>query len=377
MNPMRIAIIVGKMNSGGKKNLIMEYYRHIDRDKIQFDFICDSDSQAIPEHEILELGGSVYKISPYQHIVRNMADMAHIFRKNKYKVVHAYNSTMNLFPMAVAKYCNVPVRISESLSMAHEGDKKTILKKLLRPMSRLFANYYMACGTDCGKWQFGNDFFNRGKVDVFKTAINTEFNAYNFEERVKTRRKYGWDNKIVIGHIGRFTIQKNSVHMIEIFGAIAKREPKAVLCLIGDGELKDAMLRKVKELKLEDRVDYLGRREDIQQFYNAMDCFILPSLYEGLPVVGLEAECCGLPVFFSSEITREASACELGHYISLNESVDTWADEILRTCIDNMKVRRSYAKEVMIAGFDSCSEAKKIQNYYFNAVEKERKKYGK
>lgn len=377
MNPMRIAIIVGKMNSGGKKNLIMEYYRHIDRDKIQFDFICDSDSQAIPEHEILELGGSVYKISPYQHIVRNMADMAHIFRKNKYKVVHAYNSTMNLFPMAVAKYCNVPVRISESLSMAHEGDKKTILKKLLRPMSRLFANYYMACGTDCGKWQFGNDFFNRGKVDVFKTAINTEFNAYNFEERVKTRRKYGWDNKIVIGHIGRFTIQKNSVHMIEIFGAIAKREPKAVLCLIGDGELKDAMLRKVKELKLEDRVDYLGRREDIQQFYNAMDCFILPSLYEGLPVVGLEAECCGLPVFFSSEITREASACELGHYISLNESVDTWADEILRTCIDNMKVRRSYAKEVMIAGFDSSSEAKKIQKYYFNAVEKERKKYGK
>ena len=244
-------------------------------------------------------------------------------------------------------------------------------------MSRLFANYYMACGTDCGKWQFGNDFFNRGKVDVFKTAINTEFNAYNFEERVKTRRKYGWDNKIVIGHIGRFTIQKNSVHMIEIFGAIAKREPKAVLCLIGDGELKDAMLRKVKELKLEDRVDYLGRREDIQQFYNAMDCFILPSLYEGLPVVGLEAECCGLPVFFSSEITREASACELGHYISLNESVDTWADEILRTCIDNMKVRRSYAKEVMIVGFDSCSEAKKIQKYYFNAVEKERKKYGK
>lgn len=178
MTPMKIAIIVGKMDSGGKKNLIMEYYRHIDRDKIQFDFICDSDSQAIPEQEILELGGNVYKISPYQHIVRNMADMAHIFQQNKYKVVHAYNSTMNLFPMAVAKYCNVPVRISESLSMAHEGDWKTILKKILRPMSRLYANYYMSCGEDCGRWQFGNKLFDTGKVDVFKTVINTEFEAY-------------------------------------------------------------------------------------------------------------------------------------------------------------------------------------------------------
>lgn len=202
MTPMKIAIIVGKMDSGGKKNLIMEYYRHIDRDKIQFDFICDSDSQAIPEQEILELGGRVYKISPYQHIVRNMVDMARIFRQNKYKVVHAYNSTMNLFPMAIAKYCNVPVRISESLSMAHEGDWKTILKKILRPMSRWYANYYMSCGEDCGRWQFGNELFDTGKVDVFKTVINTEFNSYDRGLREKTRVEFGWEDKIVIGHIG-------------------------------------------------------------------------------------------------------------------------------------------------------------------------------
>ena len=298
MTPMKIAIIVGKMDSGGKKNLIMEYYRHIDRDKIQFDFICDSDSQAIPEQEILELGGNVYKISPYQHIVRNMADMAHIFQQNKYKVVHAYNSTMNLFPMAVAKYCNVPVRISESLSMAHEGDWKTILKKILRPMSRLYANYYMSCGEDCGRWQFGNKLFDTGKVDVFKTVINTEFNSYDRGLREKTRVEFGWEDKIVIDHIGRFTAQKNSVHMIEIFGAVARKEPNAILCLIGDGELKEEMVKKIDELGIKKQVAYLGRREDIQQFYNAMDCFLLPSLYEGLPVVGLEAESCGLPMFF-------------------------------------------------------------------------------
>ena len=117
------------MDSGGKKNLIMEYYRHIDRNKVQFDFICDSDSQAIPKEEIESLGGKVYVIAPYQSILKNMADMKRIFKENKYPIVHAYNSTMNVFPMFVAKKCGVPVRISESLSMAHDGDWKTALKK--------------------------------------------------------------------------------------------------------------------------------------------------------------------------------------------------------------------------------------------------------
>lgn len=369
---IRVAIIVAKMNSGGKKNLIMEYYRHIDRNKVQFDFICDLDSQAIPKEEIESMGGKVYLIAPYQKIFKNMLDMKRIFKKNKYPIVHAYNSTMNLFPMFVAKQCGIPVRISESLSMAHESDWKTILKKMLRPMSKCFANYYMSCGEDCGRWQFGDKLFNAGKVDVFKTAINTEFNAYNPEIRKKTRKQFGWEDNIVIGHIGRFTAQKNSVRMIEIFGAIAKKEPKALLCLIGDGELKEDMRNKIEELGIKEQVDYLGRREDIQQFYNAMDCFILPSLYEGLPVVGLEAESCGLPMFFSTEITREANVCELGHFISLNESCDFWADEILNACKCNMPIRRGHTKEVKDAGFDSESEALRMQQYYLDAIGREK-----
>lgn len=368
---IRVAIIAGKVDSGGKKNLIMEYYRHINREEVQFDFICDSDSKAIPIEEIEKLGGRVYIIAPYQNIIKNMSDMRKLFKKNKYLIVHAYNSTMNIFPMYIAKRCGVPVRISESLSMAHEKDWKTLIKKILRSMSSWFANYYMACGNDCGKWQFGNKLFDEGKVDVFKTVINTNNNAYDPEIREKTRKEFSWDDKIVVGHIGRFTIQKNSIYMIEIFAAIAKKEPKAVLCLIGDGELKEEIMNKIKKLGIENKVDYLGRREDIQQFYNAMDCFILPSLYEGLPVVGLEAESCGLPMFFSTEITKEANACELGHFISLDESVDVWADEIIKACKDNMPIRRSHVKEVCNAGFDSASEAMRMQKYYLDAVKRE------
>lgn len=357
------------MDSGGKKNLVMEYYRHIDRGKVQFDFICDSDSQAIPDEEIESLGGRVYRIRPYQRIIGNMVDIYKLCKENRYPVMHAYNSTMNLFPMFAAKAAGVPVRIAESLSMSHEGDWKTALKKILRPMSKWFANYYISCGDDCGRWQFGDKLFDAGKVDVFKTVINTEFNAYNAELRAKTRKEFGWEDKVVIGHIGRFTAQKNSVHLIEIFAAIAAKEPKAVLCLIGDGELKEEMMAKIKELRVEEQVDYLGRREDIQQFYNAMDMFLLPSLYEGLPVVGLEAESCGLPMFFSTEVTSEANACELGHFISLNESVDIWADEILKATKANMPIRRSHAKEVADAGFDSASEALRLQKYYVKAIE--------
>ena len=371
---IRVAVIMGKMNSGGKKNLVMEYYRHIDREQVQFDFICDADSQAIPEEEITRLGGRVYRIRPYQNILGNMADLRKLCRQNHYPIMHAYNSTMNVFPMFVARTAGIPVRISESLSMAHQRDWKTKFKKLLRPMSRYFANRYLSCGEDCGRWQFGSRLFEAGRVDVFKTVIDTHRNAYDPAVRDRTRQHYGWEDKIVIGHIGRFTPQKNSVRLIEIFGAITAKEPKAILCLIGDGELKEKMRKKIKCLGIEQQVCYLGRREDIGQFYNAMDVFLLPSLYEGLPVVGLEAESCGLPMFFSTEVTKEADACQLGHFMSLEAPNEEWAREILLAVRENMPVRRSHAVEVAEAGFDSQTEARRMQEYYLRAVQNEKER---
>lgn len=368
MSVLRVAVVIGKMNSGGKKNLVMEYYRHIDRTKIQFDFICDSDSQSIPEVEIASLGGRVYKIPPYQHIFANMSTLKKICKANNYKIMHAWNSTMNLFPMKVAKDVGIPVRISESLSMGHSADKKNILKLILRKMSKFYATHYMACGEDCGRWQFGDELFDFGKVDVFKTIINTNNNEFDSDLRAKTRKEFGWDDKYVVGHIGRFTAQKNSVRLIEIFSEVVKKESKTVLCLIGDGELKDDIFNRISELGIGNNVDYLGRREDIKKFYNAMDCFLLPSLYEGLPVVGLEAESCGLPVFFSSEVTKEADACGLGHFIELDKSNEYWASKIISVMKNNIPIRRSFSKEVANAGFDSESESIRLQEYYFKAL---------
>ena len=367
----RIAVIMGKMHSGGKKNLVMEYYRHINKEKIQFDFICDDDSNAIPFDEIKALGGKVFVIPPYQDILKNMSAIYKLCKKNKYKIVHGYNGTMNLFAMLAAKFAGVPVRINESISMAHSSDKKTIIKNILRVFSKCGSTHYMSNGEACGRWQFGNNIYNSGKVAVFKTVIDTGKNAFIPIVRRDTRKELGIEDNLVIGHIGRLTEQKNTLFLIDIVASIVKKESTAKLLLIGDGNLRDEMFRKINKSGLSKSVIYLGRREDIQKFYNSMDCFILPSLYEGLPVTGLEAEACGLPVFFSTEIPRESSPCdELGHFISLGKSADEWAEKIIKYTKKNIDKRKSYIEAVKAAGFDSGNEAKKLLNYYENILKK-------
>lgn len=371
---IRVAIIGGKVHSGGKKNLIMEYYRHIDRTKVQFDFICDSDSNSIPDDEIKALGGRVYRITPYEHIWGNMRDMYRLFKQNKYDVVHAWNSMMNLFPMVVAKAAGIKVRISESLSMANKGEKKTYIKYALRPFSSICANYYMSCGVDCGVFQFGQKAYDGGRIAIFKTVINAEANAFDPVLRNETRKKFGWEETVVYGFIGRYMMQKNPVFLMDIYGAIAKKQPEAHFVTIGFGEMEDAMMSRAKELGFYERLENLGRREDIKQFYNAFDAFLLPSLYEGLPVVGLESQAGGLPIFFSSEITPEAKACDTATFIDLKESADVWADIIIKKVKENMPVRKSNAQAIIDAHFDSKAESERLMKYYFNAIKEQNTK---
>jgi len=362
---IRIAVIMGKMHSGGKKNLVMEYYRHIDREKVQFDFFCDTDSNSVPTEEIEALGGRVYMIPPYQSIFANMAEIRRLCRENNYLIMHGYNSTMNIFAMLAGKQAGVPIRINECISMGHKDDNKNVLKNILKPFAGCFSTHYMANGEVCGRWQFGDKAFDTGRVKVFKTVIDTEKNRFNPELREKTRKAFGLEDNIVFGHIGRLTAQKNTLFIIDIFNEIVKRESKARLVLIGDGDLKDAMLERISTYGIEDQILYLGRREDIQQFYNAMDAFLLPSLYEGLPVVGVEAECCGLPMFFSTEIPRESSPCDdIGFFIGLDKNAGEWADIVLKETVKARANRRNRSNDVRDAGFDSLEEGKKLGEYY-------------
>lgn len=364
----RVAIIAGKLHSGGKKNLIMEYYRHIDRTQVQFDFICDEDSNAIPDEEIKALGGKVYRTATYQHLFSHSCQVYRILKENHYEIMHCYDNTLNLFPLFIGWLAGVRVRISESISKGDKGERKTVIKKMLRPFSHWFTNCMMANSVDCGKWQFGKSAYEEGKISIFKTVINAEANGFDKTLRENTRKQYGWENKVVYGFIARYVEQKNPLFLMDVFSEIHRRQPNAVFVTIGFGDLEKQMERKAEEWGLGESFINLGRREDIKQFYNAFDAFLLPSLYEGMPVVGIEAQCAGLPIFFSTNITEETTASPMAHYIPLADGAARWAEQVISVTTENIPARRSYAKEVTANGFDSANEALRMQKLYLDLL---------
>lgn len=371
---IKVAISVNKCDSGGQKSLVMAYMRGFDRSRLHFDLIVDSDSNSIPFEEVKALGGNVYVIPPYQKIISHMTALYKLFKRQKYDVLYAVNNTMNLFPLCVAYYCGIKVRISESLTMASPLErKKTLMKNVLRKFSHLYCNYFMANGRDCGIYQFGKKTMDAGKVSIFLTPVDAKANTYDPGLRLKTRDKFGWNDKVVYGFIARFELQKNPLFLIDIMHEIAKQSDKAHFVIIGAGSMEQQMLARIDHYGMKEKISWLGRREDIRQFYNAFDAFLLPSLYEGLPVVGIEAQAAGLPVFFSEAVTREATIGELGHFISLEKSAEEWADIVIDETEKAIPLRRGRAEELCIAGFDSVMESKRLMDYFEKAVKEQNK----
>ena len=366
---IKVAISLNKCDSGGQKSLVMAYLRNFDRSRVQFDLIVDADSNSIPYEEVEKLGGRVFVIPPYQKIFKHLSALKRIFSDNDYDVLYAVNNTMNIFPLYVAKKKGIKVRVSESLTMAsHQELLKTVLKTVLRFFSHCWCNYYMANGRDCGIYQFGKKAMEQGKVAIFLSPVDAKANTFDAELRTATRKKYGWDNKIVYGFIARFEKQKNPLLLIDIMYFISRKQNNAHFVIIGAGSLEEKMKERINEYEMGNRLSWLGRREDIKQFYNAFDAFLLPSLYEGLPMVGVESQATGLPVFFSENITKEAGIAELGHYISLKKPADEWADVIIEETKKSIPNRRGREDDLIKCGFDSVTESNRLLDYFEKAV---------
>ena len=367
--PIHLAISLNKCDSGGQKSLVFAYLRSFDPKRIKFDLIVDSDSNSIPYDDVKDLGGKLHVIPPYQNIVAHLKALKKIFRENKYDVLYAVNNTMNLFPLYMAYKARIKVRVSESLTMASPLErKKTMMKNVLKRFSHCFCNYMMANGKDCGIYQFGEKAYNQGKVEIYLTPVNAKENTFDSELREKTRSEFGWNEKVIYGFIARFELQKNPLFLLDILNEIAQKQENSHFVIIGAGAMEQQMLDKIKNLKLDERISWLGRREDIKQFYMAFDAFLLPSLYEGLPVVGIESQAAGLPVFFSENVTREAGIAELGHFISLDKPANEWADIIIRETQKSMPQRRGREEDLRKAGFDAVAEAERLTEFFEKAV---------
>lgn len=362
--PIRVAHIIGKWVGGGVESVVMNYYRHIDRSKIQFDFICDNDSTDIPYNEIEELGGRVILIPPYQKVISYHKELKKVLREGNYKIVHSHINTLSVFSLCAAKAAGVPVRIAHSHSTTNPKEwKKNLLKQMLRPLSKIFATDYFCCSELAGRWLFGDKTYDEGKVYLLNNAIDTEKFKFNEEVREKVRKELNIDEDIfVVGHIGRFVEQKNHTFLIDIFNEVHKVKPNSKLMLVGQGPLKETVEEKVNRLGLSDSVLFLGQRNDVNELYQAMDVFVLPSLYEGLPVVGVEAQAAGLPCVFSSDMTSETKILVDTIFLPIKGCITEWQNNVLN--INSILQRSNSGKELRTKCFDINLEVSKLLNKY-------------
>lgn len=368
--PIRIAQIIGKWVGGGVEAVVMNYYRNIDRNKVQFDFICDDDSTNIPYEEIESLGGRVILIPPYQKVFKYHKELKRVLKEGKYKIVHSHINTLSVFSLWAAKSAKVPVRIAHSHSTTNKKEKKkNLMKQVLRPFSKLFATDYMCCSELAGRWLFGDKTYNQGKVYLLNNAIDLDKFTYNEKIRKDKRKALDIkDDTLVIGHIGRFVAQKNHTFLIDIFNEIHKKESNSILLLAGQGPLMEETKEKVKQLDLEESVKFLGQRSDANELYQAFDVFLLPSLYEGLGMVAIEAQVAGCKCIASTEVPVIAKITDNLEFISLNKSAKEWSDEIFSKL--NNETRKSYVKEATKYGYDIKSEAENIEKYYISLYER-------
>lgn len=364
--PIKIFQLMGSYKGGGVEAVVMNFYRNIDRNKIQFTFVCDEDSTDIPYEEIEKLGGKIIIVPPYSKPFKYHSALKKALKEDDYKIIHSHISTMSVFSLFAAKCAGVPIRIAHSHSTTNKKEKKkNLMKQILRPFSKVFATDYMCCSELAGRWLFGNKEYDKGNVYLLNNAIDLDKFKYNESLRKKKRKELGIkDDTLVIGHIGRFVAQKNHDFLIDIFNEIHKKNNNSILLLAGQGPLMEDIKNKVKELNLEDSVKFLGQRNDANELYQAFDVFLLPSLYEGLPVVGVEAQAAGLLCYLSDDMTKETKVLDITKFMSLNNTPEEWADNILD---DVKKYKRiDTSKEMTAKNFNIKEEAKKLEEYYLN-----------
>lgn len=362
--PIHVAQVMGIMNRGGVEAVVMNYYRAIDRSRVQFDFFVDEHCSFPQRQEIEKLGGRCYLVASYAKPIRYLSELIRLFRQNKYSIVHSQINTMGVLPLFAAWVVGVQIRICHNHSTSHPGEgKKTLLKHLLRPLTKLFATNYFACGEAAARWMFGIRLVDRGEVTLLPNAVQLSQYRYSIEDRITVRKELKInDDAFVVGHIGRFTFQKNHIFLINVFCALISEIPDAVLMLAGEGELFEHTKEVVHNLNLDSQIRFLGARDDTNRLYSVMDVFCLPSFYEGLPVVMIEALANGLSCVVSENVTSELNQLQVKQ-LSLEGDIQSWVHALI-----NSK-RSDQMPSALVAKYDIESAAKRLQDFYTSKQE--------
>lgn len=371
---LRILHVVGNMNFGGVENMLMELYREIDTRKIQFDFVCHDYKEGKFDKEIKKLGGNIYRIPSMSNsgFFKYKRNLYNCFKKaNKdCSIIHAHLNGLNGIVLEQARKANITIRISHS----HVSNPKhTLLRKLLRKYSIAKipgnATESFACSMDAAKYLYKKE-SSLKDCKIFKNGIDTDKFRYNRNVNNNIRESYNINEKCVVGHVGRFVDPKNHIFIVDIFKELLKVKSNSILLLVGTGPKEKVIKSYVSKVGLSNHVKFLGTQSDIPSLMSAMDVFLLPSLYEGLGIVAIEAQSNGLPVFASDTLPVETEITNLITYISLSNTAQNWAETIFEYIKSNHQnssdKRNEYPELVKEKGFDITDNAKWLQEFYIN-----------
>ena len=361
--PIRILHVVTYMGRGGLETMLMNYYRAIDRTKVQFDFLTHRDFRADYDDEIEALGGRIYRLpnlNPFSKTYLGALDR--FFSEHpEYHIVHSHLDCMSGIPLKAAKKHGVPVRIGHAHNSNQPRDAKYLLKLLYKREIARNATQLFACSEEAGRWMFGG-----ADYCVLNNAIDAVKYSYDIDTRTDVRRSLGLpEDGVVVGHVGRFDPQKNHSFLLNIF---AQMPGDARLLLVGDGVLRHDAEQQAEKLGIRDRVFFMGVRSDVDRLLQAMDVFLMPSLFEGLPVSIVEAQAAGLPCLISDKVPIECRKTDLVTQISLAASPAEWAEAVLSAA---KMPRRDTLEQIRKAGFDIKANAEWLMEFYMERSEKE------
>jgi len=368
MEPLRVLQVCGEpFAGGGQESYLMNMYRRIDRTRVQFDFYTPfANRMPAMTAEVEALGGRVWASGfPFGEDNRDCfrRGLSAFLEEHRYSVVHLHSGS--IYALAVGAKLARKSGAAHVIVHSHCGGFANLRYRVARAATRhallTYPTDYYACSHLAARWKFPPSVIRAGKYTVLKNAVDTSVLRYDPALRQETRRRLGLGDRPTVGHVGRFALQKNHRFLIEVFAALLRRLPDAQLVLVGEGELVEEVLRQVDERGIEGHVRYLGVRQDIPALMNAFDLLLLPSFFEGLPVVGVEAQACGLPVVTSTGVTRELPVEDLATYLPLADGADRWAQAV---CGALTAPRRNTTAAMVAGGYDVAAAAAEMQRRY-------------
>jgi glycosyltransferase involved in cell wall biosynthesis len=366
-HPIRILQVLAGMNRGGAETFIMNVYRNIDRNKVQFDFILFRKEECDYNEEIRNLGGRIFWIPRYNgknHFTYKKAWNTFFREHPEYKIIHGHVRSTAAIYLKIANQHGL-TSIAHSHSTSSRGNiTEQLFKNTIQYPIRNTADYLFSCSEKAGSWLYGSKATMKDNYKLIKNAIEAEKYRFNKISRDEKRKQLNIQNKFVVGHVGTFTSPKNHTFLLDIFKEVHNNNENAILLLVGDGELRSSIEKKIQDLHLSDSVILTGVRSDIPELLQAMDIFVFPSLFEGLPVTIIEAQASGLSCIVADTITKEVQISNFIKFISLAETTNYWSDEIQNTVFK--VIREDQYKLVKENGYDINSVAALLKDFYLS-----------